>query len=58
MEKRRFGRTNHNSTLAVFGAVALGQLDQPQADQTIEKVIEAGINHIDIGLHQCSQVGR
>jgi predicted aldo/keto reductase-like oxidoreductase len=48
MEKRRFGRTNHMSTLAVFGAVALGQLDQPQADQTIEKVIEAGINHIDI----------
>ena len=48
MEKRRFGRTNHMSTLAVFGAVALGQLDQPQADQVVQQVIDAGINHIDI----------
>ena len=48
MEKRRFGRTNHMSTLAVFGAVALGQLDQPQADQVVQQVINAGINHIDI----------
>lgn len=48
MEKRRFGRTNHMSTLAVFGAVALGQLDQPQADRVVQQVIDAGINHIDI----------
>lgn len=48
MEKRRFGRTNHMSTLAVFGAVALGQIDQPIADQVIQQVIDAGINHIDI----------
>jgi predicted aldo/keto reductase-like oxidoreductase len=48
MEKRRYGRTNHLSTLAVFGAVALGKLDQPQADEVIKKVIDAGINHIDI----------
>jgi aryl-alcohol dehydrogenase-like predicted oxidoreductase len=48
MEKRRFGRTNHMSTLAVFGAVALGQLDQPQADQVVQQVIDADINHIDI----------
>lgn len=48
MEKRRFGRTNHMSTLAVFGGVALGQLDQPTADRAIQQVIDAGINHIDI----------
>lgn len=48
MKKRRYGRTNHMSTLAVFGAVALGKLDQPQADQVIQKIIDAGINHIDI----------
>lgn len=48
MKKRRFGRTNHMSTLAVFGAVALGQIDQPTADQVIQQVIDAGINHIDI----------
>lgn len=48
MQKRRFGRTNHMSTLAVFGAVALGQLDQPAADKVVQQVIDAGINHIDI----------
>jgi aryl-alcohol dehydrogenase-like predicted oxidoreductase len=48
MRKRRFGRTNHNSTLAIFGAVALGKLDQTEADHTIQKVIDAGVNHIDI----------
>ncbi len=48
METRRFGRTNHPSTLAVFGAVALGQLDQPKADQVVQQVIDAGLNHIDV----------
>jgi predicted aldo/keto reductase-like oxidoreductase len=48
MEKRRFGRTNHMSTLAVFGAVALGQIDQAAADKVVQQVIDAGVNHIDI----------
>ena len=48
MEKRRFGRTNHMSTVAVFGGVALGQLDQSMADIVIQQVIDAGVNHIDI----------
>jgi len=48
MKKLRFGRTNHMSTLAIFGAVALGQLDQPLADQTIQQVLDSGINHFDI----------
>ena len=48
MQKRRFGRTNHMSTLAVFGGVALGQIDQPTADEVVQQVINAGINHIDI----------
>ncbi len=48
MKKRRFGRTNHMSTLAIFGAVALGQLDQPLADKTIRIVLDAGINHFDV----------
>lgn len=48
MQKRRFGRTNHMSTLAVFGAVALGQLDQAMADKVVQQVIDAGLNHIDI----------
>jgi len=48
MQKRRFGRTNHLSTLAVFGAVALGRLDQSMSDQVMQKVIDAGLNHIDV----------
>ncbi len=48
MKTRRFGRTDHMSTVAVFGAVALGQLDQALADQSIQQIIEGGINHIDI----------
>jgi predicted aldo/keto reductase-like oxidoreductase len=48
MQTRRFGRTNHMSTVAVFGGVALGQIDQPMADKVVQKVIDAGINHIDI----------
>lgn len=48
MEKRRFGRTDHMSTLAVFGGVALGQLDQSMADKVVQQVIDSGVNHIDI----------
>jgi len=48
MNKRRYGRTNHLSTLAVFGAFALGQIDQPLADKVMQQVIDAGINHIDV----------
>jgi len=36
------------STVAVFGGVALGQIDQPMADKVVQQVIDAGINHIDI----------
>jgi predicted aldo/keto reductase-like oxidoreductase len=48
METRRFGRTGHMSTIAIFGAVSLGRISQDQADVTIQQVIDAGVNHIDI----------
>ena len=48
METRRFGRTGHMSTVAIFGAVAFGQVSQQDADKAIEMVIEAGVNHIDV----------
>jgi len=48
MEKRRCGRTGHMSAVAVFGAACLVQLNQPLADQAIQKMIDAGVNHIDI----------
>jgi aryl-alcohol dehydrogenase-like predicted oxidoreductase len=48
METRRFGRTGHRSTVAIFGAACLGKVTQAEADATMEKVIAAGVNHIDV----------
>lgn len=48
METRRFGRTGHMSTVAVFGAAAFWEISQEDADKVMESVIAAGINHIDV----------
>jgi predicted aldo/keto reductase-like oxidoreductase len=48
METRRFGRTAHLSTVAIFGATAFWEISQPDADRVMELVIEAGVNHIDV----------
>lgn len=48
MEKRTLGRTDHASTVAVFGAGALSRVEQPVADKALEQVIAAGVNHIDV----------
>jgi aryl-alcohol dehydrogenase-like predicted oxidoreductase len=48
METRRFGRTGHMSTVAIFGGVAFYEISQEAADKVMEQVIEAGINHIDV----------
>jgi aryl-alcohol dehydrogenase-like predicted oxidoreductase len=42
-----FGRTGHESTRILFGAAAIGNVDQDEADQTMELIREHGINHID-----------
>ncbi len=43
-----FGRTGHRSTRAIFGAAALSQVTQAEADKTVELVSEYGVNHIDV----------
>jgi aryl-alcohol dehydrogenase-like predicted oxidoreductase len=48
METRRFGRTGHMSTVAIFGAAAFSKISQADADKVMEMVIEAGVNHIDV----------
>jgi aryl-alcohol dehydrogenase-like predicted oxidoreductase len=48
METRRFGRTGHMSTIAIFGAAAFWEISQTDADKVMEKIIEAGVNHIDV----------
>ena len=42
-----FGRTGHASTRIIFGAAAIGNVSQADADQTMELIREHGINHID-----------
>jgi len=48
MEKRKLGRTGHHSTIAVFGAAAFWEVSPQVAEATMEKVVNAGINHIDV----------
>ena len=47
IEKKEFGRTGHLSTRLLFGAAAFSNVTQDEADQTMELLIENGINHID-----------
>lgn len=48
MEKRRLGRTGHESTVVTFGTFSVGRVSQANADKTIELVLEHSVNHIDI----------
>jgi aryl-alcohol dehydrogenase-like predicted oxidoreductase len=45
--KLEFGRTGHISTRVLFGAASLGSVTQKEADETLELLLEYGINHID-----------
>ena len=43
-----FGRTGHTSTRTIFGAAALGEVSQADADRTLEVLLRHGVNHIDV----------
>jgi aryl-alcohol dehydrogenase-like predicted oxidoreductase len=45
--KAQFGRTVHESTRTIFGAAALGDVSQAEADTTLQLLLEHGVNHID-----------
>ena len=45
--KLLFGRTGHESTRTLFGAAALWDVTQEEADRTLDVLFEYGINHID-----------
>ncbi len=47
IETAAFGRTGHASTRVIFGAAALGAMRQEKADQILEILLAAGVNHID-----------
>ncbi|HVO43700.1 MAG TPA: aldo/keto reductase [Aggregatilineales bacterium] len=42
-----FGRTGHLSTRTIFGAAALGNVTQDEADRTLDVLLKYGVNHID-----------
>ena len=46
--KQPFGRTRHRSTRIVFGAYALSEATQAEADRVLELLLEYGVNHIDV----------
>lgn len=48
METRPFGRTGHNSTVAILGGFAFSQADQEETDRLMELALEYGVNHLDI----------
>ncbi len=48
MEHRRLGRLEHRSSVLIYGAAALGSVDQDTADVSIQEALDAGINHFDV----------
>jgi aryl-alcohol dehydrogenase-like predicted oxidoreductase len=42
-----FGSTGHDSSRVIFGAAALGDVAQREADNAVELLLEHGVNHID-----------
>ncbi len=48
MEKRRFGRSGHMSTVAIFGGAAFHPLiSQDEAEEALDLALAAGVNHYD-----------
>jgi len=43
-----FGATGHESSRAVFGAAALGNVSKGDADRTLDLLLAHGVNHIDV----------
>jgi aryl-alcohol dehydrogenase-like predicted oxidoreductase len=43
-----FGATGHQSSRAIFGAAALGNVSKGDADRTLDLLLEHGVNHIDV----------
>lgn len=48
MEKRRLGKTGHQSTVITFGSAAFWKVSQDEADAAIELALEHGVNHFDV----------
>jgi len=50
IDKIEFGRTGHLSSRIIFGAAAIGSVDQETADGVLGLLSPAGVNHIDTAI--------
>jgi aryl-alcohol dehydrogenase-like predicted oxidoreductase len=48
VERRRLGRLGHDSSVLIYGAAALSEVDQDTADASVQEALDAGINHFDV----------
>jgi predicted aldo/keto reductase-like oxidoreductase len=48
VQQRRLGRLGHQSSVLIYGAAALAEVDQDTADASIRLALDAGINHFDV----------
>lgn len=48
MQTRRLGRIGHDSSVLIYGAASLSDVDQDTADASIQEALDAGINHFDV----------
>ncbi|MDX6227276.1 MAG: hypothetical protein QOI76_666 [Frankiales bacterium] len=48
MRYRRLGRLEHQSSVLIYGAAALGEVSQDTADASVQLALDAGINHLDV----------
>ena len=48
MERRRLGRLGHDSSVLIYGAASLAEVDQDTADRSVQEALDAGINHFDV----------
>jgi aryl-alcohol dehydrogenase-like predicted oxidoreductase len=47
IKRAPFGATGHDSSRVIFGAAALGEVSQQEADEALPLLLEHGVNHID-----------
>jgi aryl-alcohol dehydrogenase-like predicted oxidoreductase len=48
VQQRRLGRLGHRSSVLIYGAAALAEVDQDTADSSVQLALDAGINHFDV----------
>ncbi|HEU4396259.1 MAG TPA: aldo/keto reductase [Actinomycetota bacterium] len=48
VQQRRLGRLGHQSSVLIYGAAALAEVDQDTADASVQLALDAGINHFDV----------